>query len=71
MSRQARKEKSALEGKVREHLKVNPVFRSKFREWIEAEKEIHVRNLIVENNEVTRGKIQMLDEMRDSFQIGE
>jgi enhancing lycopene biosynthesis protein 2 len=71
MSRQARKEKSALEAKVREHLATNPVFRSEFREWLEAEKEIHVRNLIVENNEVTRGKIQMLDEMRESFQIGE
>ena len=71
MSRQARKEKSALEAKVREHLALNLQFRSEFREWIEAEKEIHVRNLIVENNEVTRGKIQMLDEMRDSFQIGE
>ena len=71
MSRQARKEKSALEAKVREHLATNPAFRSEFREWIEAEKEIHVRNLIVENNEVTRGKIQMLDKIKDDFQIGE
>ncbi len=71
MSRQARKEKSALEAKVREHLATNPVFRSEFREWIEAEKEIHVRNLIVENNEVTRGQIQMLDKIKDDLQIGE
>jgi len=71
MSRQARKEKSALEAKVREHLALNAAFRSEFREWIEAEKEIHVRNLIVENNEVTRGKIQMLDKIKDDFQIGE
>jgi hypothetical protein len=71
MSRQARKEKSALEAKVREHLATNPVFRSEFREWIEAEKEIHVRNLIQSNNENVRGMILMLDEMRDSFQIGE
>jgi hypothetical protein len=71
MSRETRKEKSALEAKVREHLATNPVFRSEFREWIEAEKEIHVRNLIVENNEVTRGKIQMLDKIKDDLQIGE
>jgi len=71
MSRQARKEKSALEAKVREHLATNPAFRSEFREWIEAEKEIHVRNLIVENNEVTRGQIQMLDKIKDDLQIGE
>jgi len=71
MSRQARKEKSALEAKVREHLATNPVFRSEFREWLEAEKEIHVRNLIVENNEITRGQIQMLDKIKDDLQIGE
>lgn len=71
MSRQARREKSALEAKVREHLKVNPAFRSEFREWLEAEKDFHVNNLILENNEITRGKIQMLDKMKESFQIGE
>jgi len=70
MSRQARKEKSALEAKVREHLATNPVFRSEFREWLEAEKEIHVRNLIVENNEITRGRIQMLDQIKDDLQVG-
>jgi hypothetical protein len=71
MSRQARKEKSALEAKVREHLATNPVFRSEFREWIEAVKEPYVRDLILINNEITRGKIQMLDKIKDDFQIGE
>lgn len=71
MSRQARKEKSALEAKVREHLATNPVFRSEFREWLEAEKEAHVKNLILQNNEITRGMIQMLDSMKESFKIGE
>ena len=71
MSRQARKEKSALEAKVREHLALNLQFRSEFLEWIEAEKEIHVKALILQNNEITRGMIQMLDGMKESFKIGE
>jgi len=71
MSRQTRRAVSELKHKVREHLAGNPVFRSDLLEWIEAEKELHVKNLIAENNEITRGMIQMLDSMKESFKIGE
>lgn len=71
MSLKDRRDKSALVGIVKDHLKTNLVFRSNLLDWIEAEKAVLVKALILENNEVTRGKVQMLDEIKTNFQIGE
>jgi hypothetical protein len=49
----------------------NPLFRSEFMEWIEGIREPLVKNLIQDNNEITRGQIQMLDKIKDDLQIGE
>ena len=70
MSRQSRRETSVLKAKVKEHISQNPVFRSDLLDWIEAEKERLVKNLIQENNENTRGQIQMLDNLKEAFQMG-
>jgi len=70
MSRESRKALSVLKSTVKEHFAVNPLFRSEFLEWIEGLKEPLVKNLILENNEITRGRIQMLDQIKDDLQIG-
>lgn len=70
MSLETRKTVLALKSTVREHMTANPLFRSEFLEWIGAIREPLVRNLIQENNEITRGQIQMLDKIKDDLQIG-
>jgi hypothetical protein len=71
MSRETRKALLTLKSTVREHMATNPLLRSEFMEWIEGTKELLVKNLILENNEITRGQIQMLDKIKDDLQIGE
>jgi hypothetical protein len=63
MSLKTRKAKSALEATIKNHMATNELFRSEFLEWIEMQKDIYVNFLIGENNEITRGKIQMLDDL--------
>ena len=71
MSRETRKALLTLKSTVREHMAANPLFRSEFLEWIDGIREPLVKNLILENNEITRGQIQMLDKIKDDLQIGE
>ena len=71
MSLKVRREKTALEAKVKEHCAINQVFRSDLLEWIEVQKSVYVERLILENDDVTRGMIQMLDGIKKSFGIGE
>jgi len=70
MSRESRKALSVLKSTVKEHFTANPVFRSEFMEWIEGMREPLVENLILLNDEITRGRIQMLDQIKDDLQIG-
>jgi hypothetical protein len=70
MSLKVRKELSVLKNKVKEHCAANPLFSTDFLEWIEAQKDVFTERLIAENNENTRGMIQMLDGMKKDFNIG-
>jgi hypothetical protein len=69
MSLKDRKELSALEDKIKAHMAGNQVFRSEYLDWIAAQKELLVKELVAENDDSTRGKIQMLDYMNEMVQI--
>ena len=71
MSREARKALVTLKSDVKSHMAANPVFRSDFLEWIDGIRKPLLEALVLENNEITRGKIQMLDKLEEDLQIGD